>query len=77
MKKKEEITNPQSCLSKADPEEMLFVLLARDAAAPGAIRFWASERLRMRMNDADDDKIKEALACADAMYKQRVVGDFS
>jgi hypothetical protein len=38
--KTSEIENPASCLNKAKPFEMLFVLLGRDAAAPVAIRAW-------------------------------------
>jgi hypothetical protein len=76
MKKKDEITNPQSCLTKADPEEMLFVLLARDIAAPSTIRFWAKQRVQLGLNEDNDAKIVEALACATAMETQHSKGDF-
>lgn len=53
------------CYDKADPDEPMFILLARDPLAPGLVRKWAEAR---RMNqDHDDDKIAEALRCAEAM----------
>lgn len=71
MKKVNEILSPASCFNKALAEEMLFVLLARDAAAPVAIRAWCSERIRIGENNCGDAQILEALACADAMEAQR------
>lgn len=67
MIKREELTNPKSCMSRAHDEEMTFVLLARDAAAPVAIRAWVAERLRLGKNTADDPQIAEALECARKM----------
>lgn len=67
MIKAREQTDPKSCLSKARQDEMVFVLLARDAAAPAAIRFWAAERIRLGKNAAGDEQIVEALQCAAAM----------
>lgn len=64
MKKRDELTNPNSCMSKAGPDEMTFVLLGRDVAAPVAIRAWVNERIRVGKNNADDPQIKEALDCA-------------
>ena len=64
MRKTEELTNPRSCMSRAKDDEMTFVLLARDAAAPKAIRFWCDERVRLGKNTYDDPQIKEALQCA-------------
>jgi hypothetical protein len=71
MKKKQEIENPDSCLNKAREDERIFVLLARDAAAPAAIRAWAMERIRLGKNQESDAQIVEALACADAMERDR------
>lgn len=71
MIKRDELTNKQSCLNRAADDEMLFVLLARDVAAPATIRFWADERVRLCRNHRNDPKIVEALACADAMDRQR------
>jgi hypothetical protein len=65
--KREELTNPKSCMSRAADDEMTFVLLGRDKAAPVAIRAWVNERIRLGKNTATDPQIVEALACADSM----------
>lgn len=70
MLKMEELKNPQSCMSRAKPEEMTFVLLARDPAAPDAIRHWVHERIRLGKNQPTDPQIQEALGCAKTMEKQ-------
>jgi hypothetical protein len=74
MIKHEELTNPDSCMNRALDNEMTFVLLARDAAAPVAIREWVAERIELGKNELTDEQIKEALACASAMEKQRWEG---
>jgi hypothetical protein len=48
MRKREELTSPESCMSRAREAEMTFVLLGRD-----------------------DAQITEALACAEAMARER------
>jgi hypothetical protein len=73
MRKIDEVLQPSSCLSKAYPQEMMFVLLSRDQAAPHAIREWISERLRLGKNLSDDPQITEALQCAEAMEREREV----
>lgn len=70
MRKSEELTNPKSCMSRARDDEMTFVLLARDVAAPGAIRWWARKRVELGKNAWSDAQIVEALACADEMERQ-------
>lgn len=70
MIKREELTNPESCMSSARDEEMTFVLLARDAAAPATINFWVSERIRLGKNSFTDPQIVEALECANRMRQQ-------
>lgn len=67
MKKYHEVLSPQSCWNKAADQEFVFILLARDKAAPVAIRAWVDERLRLGMNKPDDPKIIEALKCATCM----------
>ena len=64
MIKREELVNPKSCMSRATDDEMTFVLLGRDAAAPIAIRAWVAERIRIGKNKPDDPQILEALDCA-------------
>jgi hypothetical protein len=49
------------CYANAEPDEPMFVLLARDKDAPLLVRLWAE--LRMRAGE-DPDKVHEALICA-------------
>lgn len=67
MTKLEELSNPNSCMSRAREDELTFVLLERDPAAPAAIRAWAGERVRIGKNLACDAQITEALLVADLM----------
>jgi hypothetical protein len=67
MIKRRELTDPTSCMSKARDDEMTFVLLGRDGAAPATVRFWVQERIRRGKNRADDPQIIEALECARSM----------
>jgi len=71
MLKKFELTNPDSCMSKAKDNEMTFVLLGRDAAAPVAIRAWIAERIRLGKNQPDDKQITEAEMTAVIMEGSR------
>jgi hypothetical protein len=70
MRKKDELTREHTCMQHAHPEEMVFVLLSRDAAAPAAIRAWVTERLRLGKNVETDEQIVEALACAKTMESE-------
>lgn len=70
MIKSEEISNPNSCLNKAHPGERLFVLLARDPAAPIAIRAWIEARIVLKKNQYNDPQILEALNCAGLMESE-------
>ena len=69
MIKSQEVTDASSCLNRARDDEMVFVLLGRDPAAPVAIRVWANERLRRGKNQPGDPQIVEALQAADAMQR--------
>jgi hypothetical protein len=69
--KSQELSNPDSCLNRATANERLFVLLARDAAAPDTLRYWVRKRLALGKNKRDDPQILEALECADLMEKER------
>ena len=65
------------CLKKADPDEPVFVLLARDPLAADLVREWARRYLARKMLDVQPHgppltaktrrKAREAMACADAM----------
>ena len=67
MIKRDELTNPASCMSRACDDEMTFVLLGRDAAAPVAILAWIKERIRLGKNTPFDPQIEEAALCAAKM----------
>ncbi len=60
MRKRDELTNPNSCMSRAHDDEWTFILLARDVAAPVAVRAWIAERIRLGKNRPDDLQIAEA-----------------
>lgn len=70
MRKKDELSKTHTCMQHAHPEEMTFVLLSRDAAAPVAIRAWVAERLRLGKNAESDTQIVEALDCAATMERE-------
>lgn len=71
MRKRDELTNPAGCMFRAGDDEMTFVLLSRDAAAPAAIRAWITERVRLGKNTLDDPQISEAALCAAVMEGER------
>ncbi|MEX2717493.1 MAG: hypothetical protein Q6370_014430 [Candidatus Sigynarchaeota archaeon] len=71
MRKRDEIELPESCFNKAADHEQIFVLLARDPAAPVAIVAWVMERIRLGKNSFDDPQIIEALDCARRMEEER------
>jgi hypothetical protein len=57
MRKKEELERTDTCMAHAHPEEMTFVLLGRDVAAPATIRAWVAERIRLGKNVETDAQI--------------------
>ena len=57
------------CYSKAEPDEPMFVLLARDPAARATIEAWISTRKEMGYNEPE--KIREAINCAYEMERWR------
>lgn len=71
MRKHMELTQPGSCLNRADDFEMVFVLLGRDKAAPATIRFWCAERVRLGRNELSDTQIVNALHDADLIEKEQ------
>ncbi len=50
--------------------ELTFVLLGRDKAAPDTIRHWVANRLMHNKNKITDPQIIEALDCADLMGQE-------
>lgn len=56
------------CYANAEPDEPMFVLLARDKHAPELVRQWA----QLRLADGEDArKVAEATICADRMERWR------
>jgi hypothetical protein len=56
------------CYKNAEPDEPMFVLLARDKSAPTLVRLWAQWR---EQNGEDPKKVAEARECADKMEAWR------
>lgn len=77
MRKFDERHDPGSCFNKALEGEVVFVLLARDAAAPAAIEAWAQTRIALGLNVDSDKKIEDAHKCAREMARQRTAQDFT
>lgn len=59
---------PYDCLAKAEPDEPMFVLLARDPLAPILVRLWADLAGR---GLAKGEKREEAFDCSLAMEEWR------
>ncbi len=71
MRKRDEFTNPKGCMFRAKDNEMTFVLLGRDIAAPFAIRAWIAQRIKIGKNLPTDPQIIEAEECAKTMEAER------
>src|SRR5262245_595374 len=67
MTKEKELSEPSSCLNRAAPDELIFVLRGHDIAAPAAIRAWCEERILLQKNTRVDPQIAEALNLARRM----------
>jgi hypothetical protein len=67
MNKADNLRNPASCLNKAEPDEPLFVLRAKDPVAAQAVRHWAT----MSDGNHEPEKIAQALKAADEMERWR------
>jgi len=62
------------CYEEADPDEPMFVLLARDELAPEIVRLWAynySKKVGIDPKPEQNRKMNEAYSVADAMEKWR------
>lgn len=72
--KRKTIENPKSCLNKADDDEPIFVLRAKDPIASLVVRIWAS--LSDSLNAHEADKIRTARAEAQDMeiWRDKVYG---
>ena len=58
-----------NCLAKAEDDEPIFVLLARDPLAPALVRLWAEARGLAAREQRDGDKADEAERVADDMER--------
>lgn len=67
MLKADELRTPTSCLNKAEADEPIFVLRAKDKTAAQTVRLWAT----MAAGVHEHAKIAEALALADRMDQWR------
>lgn len=56
------------CYANAEPDEPMFILLARDKGAPLLVEHWALQRAAQ---GEDEAKVQEALDCAHNMRKWR------
>jgi hypothetical protein len=56
MTKREELTDPTSCLSKAGEDEPIFVIRAKDPLAVATVMYWAN----VAMGVHEPDKIEHA-----------------
>ncbi len=74
MLKRHETEVADSCFNKAKEDELMFVLLERDPAAPAAIREWVNVRILVGKNRAHDPQILDALECARQMEQKRLPG---
>ena len=63
------------CYVNAEPDEPMFVLLARDASAPASVEEWAEKRAQAIRDGAKPESdwpmITEARECAQAMREWR------
>jgi hypothetical protein len=63
------------CYAKAEPDEPMFILLARDPSAPWLIEKWCDERATQigagDRPESDREKIAEAIECAREMRRWR------
>jgi hypothetical protein len=78
MRKRDELSDPRSCMSRAKDDEWTFVLLGRDAAAPAAVRAWIEERIRLGKNTRQDAQIVETqewVAAVEAEQEARARGE--
>ena len=63
MNKQQTLKDPQSCLNKAEPDEPLFVIRAKDPIGANTVRHWCA----MAIGSHEPEKIADARKVADAM----------
>lgn len=62
------------CYENAEPDEPMFVLLARDVTAPKVIHDWIDRRRKAGkdLTPEDEQQLTEAFQCARSMEKWRI-----
>lgn len=71
MTKTTVLTDPNSCINRAEDDEPVFVLRANDPLMPKVVQFWANEYQQMKLalngvlSDEQYQKFQEALQIAD------------
>ena len=70
MIKADEARREGSCFTRALWDEELFLLMGRDESAPGAIEWWAKDRLARGKNVVTDEEIVEAFILAKRMREE-------
>lgn len=71
MRKRDELSNPDSCMNRARDDEWTFVLLGRDLAATVAVRAWIDERIRLGKNQPNDSQVLEAERWIESVESER------
>lgn len=71
MRKREELTNPASCMSRARDDEMTFVLLGRDSESAATVLGWIVRRILARKNKPTDPQIIEALQWVETVMEEQ------
>lgn len=69
MLKAKELATPTSCLNKAEHDEPIFVLRAKDPIAAQTVRLWAT---MASSSHHEESKIVEAMELAKAMDNWRI-----
>lgn len=69
MRKIQEIENPESCLNRAEDDEPLFVIRAKDKVSASVVRSWAEWASLSGAHEPE--KIQEARAIAEDMENWR------
>lgn len=69
MRKRQEIENPESCLNRAEIDEPLFIIRAKDKVSASAVRTWAEWAQMTGVHEPE--KIQEARAIAEDMENWR------
>ena len=69
MRKQQEIENPESCLNRAEDDEPLFVIRAKDKVSASAVRTWAEWAQMTGVHEPE--KIQEARDIAEDMENWR------